>query len=151
MNGNKDIVLNIMRAQGKADALDLRERASDMDGTAIIAEENKAPIWTGEKDYSEWPIGSPVRFEGQVYTLITPHNAAHYPESIPSELPALWSVRHTKDASKAKEWVAPNGQSGLYAIDGCCIENGHVWRNKHDGNEFPPSAMPERWEDLGNV
>ena len=49
---------NIMKAQGKADALDLRSRASDLDGTAIIAEESKTPNFDPEKDYSLWPIGA---------------------------------------------------------------------------------------------
>ena len=40
---SKELVLSVMRAQGKADALDLRTRAATMDGTAIIAEEEKAP------------------------------------------------------------------------------------------------------------
>ena len=48
-----------MRAQGKADALDPRARAPELDGTAIIAEEAKVPQFDGTKDYSGWAIGSP--------------------------------------------------------------------------------------------
>ena len=36
---SQKIVLDVMRAQGTADALDLRARASELDGTALIAEE----------------------------------------------------------------------------------------------------------------
>ena len=39
---NKEFVLSIMREQGRANALDLRNRAKDMTGTAIIAEESKS-------------------------------------------------------------------------------------------------------------
>ena len=67
-----------MKAKGTADALDLRERAAGMDGTAIIAEEQKAPAFDGTKDYSAWPVGAPVQHEGQVYKLLQPHNAANY-------------------------------------------------------------------------
>ena len=55
----KDLVLSIMRSQGAADALDLRSRASDLDGTAIIAEESKTPVFDPEKDYSGWPYRGP--------------------------------------------------------------------------------------------
>lgn len=54
-----------MKAQGKADALDLRGRAAGMDGTGIIAEERKAPAFDGTKDYTGWPVGAPVTDEGQ--------------------------------------------------------------------------------------
>ena len=57
---NQELILGVMRAQGKADALDLRARAPELDGTAIIAEEAKVPQFDGTKDYSGWAIGSPV-------------------------------------------------------------------------------------------
>ena len=92
MMTNQELILGVMRAQGKADALDLRARA-----------------------------------------------------------PALWSIRHTKDPKRAKPWLAPNGTSGLYELDECATENGHVYQNGHDNNEFSPSALPERWTDLGTI
>ena len=67
MSQSKELVLSVMRAQGKADALDLRSRAKDMDGTAIIAEREKAPNWQADKDYSSWPAGAPVRDEERTY------------------------------------------------------------------------------------
>lgn len=152
---SKDVVLAAMRSLGRADALDLRTRAPEMDGTGLIAEESKIPQFDGSKDYSGWAVGSPVwelvEDERQVFTLITPHNASQYPDSRPSNTPALWSIRHTKDPKRAKAWLAPNGTSGLYELDECAVENGHIFRNLHDQNEFSPSAMPERWEDLGPV
>ena len=106
MMTNQELILGVMRAQGKADALDLRARAPELDGTAIIAEEGKVPQFDGTKDYSSWAIGSPVweevNGERQIFTLLQPHNAIHYPGSTPSNTPALWSIRHTKDPSKAK-------------------------------------------------
>ena len=38
----KNDVLNTVRKQGQADALDLRQRAPEMDGTGIIDEEECA-------------------------------------------------------------------------------------------------------------
>ena len=152
---SKDVVLAAMRSLGKADALNLRTRAPEMDGTGLIAEESKIPEFDGSKDYSEWAVGSPVwelvENERQVFTLITPHNASHYPSSKPSNTPALWSIRHTKDPKRAKAYLPPNGTSGLYEVDECAIESGHVHRNKQPQNAFSPSAMPSYWEDLGTA
>ena len=35
MMTNQELILGVMRAQGKADALDLRARAPELDGTAL--------------------------------------------------------------------------------------------------------------------
>lgn len=145
MTNNKEMILNVMREQGKADALDLRERAKDMDGTAIIAEEHKIPMFDGNKDYSKWSAGAPVcemvDGEIQVFTLLQPHNAAHYPDSTPSNTPALWSITHTKDASRAKPYLAPNGTSGMYMTDEVCTKDGKTWRSTKDDNPYPPNEV----------
>ena len=148
---NQELVLDVMRAQGKSDALDLRARAAELDGTAVIAEEAKAPAWDSGKDYSSWSVGAPVTDAGQVYKLIQPHNASHYPDTTPATLPALWSVCHTKDPNKAKPYMAPDGQSGMYMTDECCTDEGHVWRSKVDNNVWAPNGYPDGWEDLGPV
>lgn len=152
---SKELVLSIFRDKGAADALDLRRRAPQLDGTALIAEEEKIPRFDGSKDYTSWPSGAPVweevEGERQIYTLITPHNASYYPGSSPSTLPALWSIRHTKDPAKTKVWLAPSGTSGLYEVDECCTQNSHVWKNRQAGNAFSPEAMPSYWEDLGAI
>lgn len=153
----KETSLEIMRAQGKADALDLQERSPSMTGTEIIAEESKVPAFDPTKDYTKWATGSPVTDDGQVWLLIQPYNAAHHPQK-PAELRAHWGLAHTKDPLKAKPWVASYGVSGLYMIDEVCIypnEEGvdHIYRNKHDNNEYPPLTLnvEDRWEDLGEV
>lgn len=143
---NRDLILSIMRANGRADALDLRSRAPSMDGTAIIAEEHKIPLWSADKDYSGWAAGAPVRHDGQVYALLQPHNAAFYPGSHPGNSPALWSIRHTKDAKKAKPWTAPQGTSGLWMTDECCLWYGLVYRNLRNDNPYSPGDMLEWWE-----
>lgn len=137
-------MLALMKEKGKADALDLRSRAKNLDGTALIAEETKIPQFDGNKDYSSFPVGSPVweeiDGERQVFGLITPHNAAHYPGSTPSNTRALWSLKHTKDAEKAKAWVAPLGTSGLYMKDEVCKHSDKIWRSKQDNNPYEPGA-----------
>lgn len=147
----------VMYDTGKADALDLAARAPGMDGTAIIAEEQKIPAWNANADYSKEAPGIPVSDEGQVWLLLIPHRAADY-VGRPSTLRALWGLSHTKDPAKAKPWVASCGISGLYMVDECCTYptadgSVHVFRNRHDNNEYPPLTLnvEDRWEDLGEV
>lgn len=147
---------NAMFIQGKADALDLAARASELSGTALIAEEEKVPAWSKTADYSGEHVGIPVSDEGQVWTLIIPHQAADY-EGGPSSLRALWGLAHTKDPAKAKPWVASHGTSGWYMAGECCTYEHpidgllHVNRCTVDNNEYPPYTLnaEDRWEDLG--
>lgn len=144
--------LDMIRRSGKADALDLRERAPSLTGTEVIAEESKVPAFDPAKDYTSWAAGAPVADEGQVWILLIPHNAAKY-SGRPSTLRALWGLAHTADPTKAKPWVASYGTSGLYKLDEVCTYNGHIWRNLYNDNEYPPETLnaEDRWEDLGPV
>lgn len=139
-----DEILALMKEKGKADALDLRSRAKNLDGTAIIAEETKIPKFDGNKDYSSFPVGSPVweevDGERQIFGLIQPHNAANYPGNTPSNTRALWSLKHTKDAEKAKAWITPLGTSGLYMKDEVCKHSDKIWRSKQDNNPYEPGV-----------
>lgn len=146
------------KLQGKADALDLAARAPQMDGTAIIAEEDKVPVWNENTVYTSAQVGWPVQDRGQVYTILMPHTPAHNPGSRPADLRAIYSLLHTTDPSRAKPWVASYGTSGLYRLNECCTYPNadgvvHVFRNLWDNNEFPPLTMnvENRWEDLGVI
>jgi hypothetical protein len=142
---NKEVVLMAMQMQGKSAATDLRGRAADLDGTAIIAEEVKIPEFDAEKDYSAWAIGSPVRElvdgEYQVFKLLQPYNAANHPGTTPVTAPALWSICHTKDVEKAKPYMAPNGISGMYMQDEVCTKDGATWKSVNDNNAYPPNEV----------
>lgn len=148
----------VMYEEGRRQALDLISRAPELDGTAVIAEEEHIPAWNEKADYSRHPRGIPVTDEGQVWILVIPHNAASYPGVRPSGNRACWGLAHTKDPKKAKPWVASYGVSGLYVLDECCTYptadgTTHVFRNLYDNNEFPPLTLnvEGRWEDLGEV
>ena len=148
----------IMYDEGRRDALDLAGRAKDMDGTAIIAEEDHIPAWSETAVYTADHVGFPVQDDGQVYTILMPHTPAHNPGSRPENLRAIYDLKHTKDPHKAKPWMASYGISGLYMVDECCTYPDydgidHVFRNKYDNNEFPPLTLnvEDRWEDLGEV
>ena len=138
-------MIEIFRSLGKQDALILREQAHNLDGTQIIAREFSVPEFNPLKDYSNWPLGAPVADEGQVWTLLQPHNAGHY-EGRPSTLRALWSLCHTKDPYKAKPWVDAYGTSGMYMANECYKdEEGNVWRCLNDNTVHTAAAYPAGW------
>lgn len=134
----------IMYQEGRRQALELQDRAPTMTGTELIAEEGHMSAWDPAKDYSAWPAGWPVTDEGQVWTLLQPHNAAHY-TGRPSSLRALWGLAHTTDPAKAKPFVDPYGTSGLYMAGECCTENGGTYSSTRDNNPYAPSAYPAWW------
>ena len=137
---------SIFRAAGRMAALEIRETAKDLTGTEIIDRERDIPNFDPQKDYSSWPVGAPVRDEGQVWLLIQPYNAANYAGS-PSSLRALWGLAHTKNPAAAKPWVDAYGTSGMYMTDECYIDaEGVVWCCKNDNVIHPASALPSAWE-----
>lgn len=138
------IYIEAMKAKGTADALELRARAKDMDGTAIIAEEEKIPDWE-KKDYSAYPVGSPVADDGQVWTLLQPYDATVHTAQ-PKDLRAMWGLCHTKDPLKAKAWVDPYGTSGMYMVDECYTDGEKVYRCLVEQTNFDAKAMPTQWE-----
>lgn len=152
---NKEFVLDVHRNLGKADALSLANRATGMTPTQIIDEESKIPMFVWGTDYSGLPKGSPIAEEVdgeiQVFTMITPVNTAHYPGITPSKERSLYSLCHTTNPKRAKAWIAPLGTSGLYTINECCTDGGHVWQSIVSNNAYAPSAYPQNWLDLGTV
>lgn len=154
---NKELVLKIHRDMGRADALLLADRAwaESLDGTALIAEEEKVPLFKWGTDYSKCPVNTPIAEivdgERQIFTMLTPVNTAHYPGITPSTERSLFSLCHTKDPKRAKAWVPPLGISGLYEEDECCTAIGHVWRSVVGSNAYSPVDYPSNWEDLGAV
>lgn len=138
-------MIDVFRSLGRADALKLREEAHSLNGTQIIDREFSIPAFDGKKDYSEYPVGSPVTDEGQVWTLIQPHNAGNY-AGRPSTLRALWSLCHTTNPAKAKAWVDPFGTSGMYMTGECYKDaDGNVWQAKQDNLVHDAAAYPDGW------
>lgn len=141
-----NVLVDAMRSLGRADAADLRKRAQSMDGTAIIAEEGKVPAFEAGKDYSQWPVGAPVRDDGQCWTLLQPYNSAHHPGK-PATLRALWGLAHTKDPTRAKPWVEPLGTSGMYMKDECYMHtDGKPRRCLANNTVHDADAAPQLWE-----
>lgn len=150
---SKDRVLERERSRGRAAALDLAGRAvSDgLNGTALIAEQDSVPAWREDAVYTYNHIGFPIQDGDQVFKILQPHTPAHNPGFRPVDLPAIYSITHTKDPKRAKPYVAPNGTSGMYMAGDCCVENGAVWRSLNDNNVWSPSAYPSFWEEVRSV
>ena len=150
MTESKALVLELLRDLGRSEAAALRETASTLTGTEIIAQERAVPPWDAQKDYTGCPKGTPVTDEGQVWTLITPHRAADY-QGRPSTLRALWGLAHTTDPARAKPWVDPQGQSGMYMKGECYLAaDGTVKRCLQDNCVYDADAMPSYGEVLHN-
>lgn len=139
--------LEQIKGMAKDQALFLRVKSPEMTGTEIIEEEDFVPDWSNEKDYTNVIVGAPVRHEGQVYTLLQPHNASYY-TGTPATLAALWRVKHTTDPLKAKPWVKPTNTSDMYLVNECMIyTDGKTYRCQRDTTYSPEEYAPD-WESI---
>lgn len=146
---NKEFIMEVMEKVGKDEASKLKEDASSMTPTQIIEMERAIQDFDPKKDYTNSPVGTPVLDEGQVWSLIQPHNASYY-GGRPSTLRALWGLLHTKNPKKAKAWVAPLGTSGMYMQDECYLDyDGHVYKSLQNNNVYNHEQYPSYWQDLG--
>ena len=148
---SKERVLARERDRGRSAALDLASRAvaEDLNGTALIAEQDKIPAWSEKAVYGEKHIGFPVQDGNQVYKILQGHRPADNPGVRPADLPAIYSIRHTKDPAKAKPYMAPNGTSGVYEKGDCCVYDGVTYRSVFEGdNVWSPVDYPAGWEEV---
>ena len=147
---SKDRVLQRERQRGRAAALNLANRTVNdgLDGTAIIAEQDHVPAWSEDAVYTLDHVGYPVQDGDQVYTILQPHTPAHNPGFRPADLPAIYSIQHTKDPARAKPYMPPNGTSGMYMIGDCCRVDVKVFRSTVDNNVWHPNDYPAGWEEV---
>lgn len=138
---SKDRVLQRERDRGRADALSLASVANELSGTDLINNEDKIPLWSENAVYTTAHVGYPVQYDGQVFTILQPHTPAHNPGIYPVDLPAIYSIKHTTDPTKAKEYVAPNGTSGMYMLNECCTKDGQTWVSLIDNNVWLPNEV----------
>lgn len=143
---NKKFVLDHMKNIGLQSANKLQAEAPTLDGAAIISQEDYIPDFDPSKQYLNWTIGTVVKDNGQVWKLIQPYDSNTYKDK-PENMRAQWGLCHTKDPEKAKPYVEPHGQSGMYMKGECCIaEDGSVRRSKIDNNVWPTMEYPDGWE-----
>ena len=138
-----------MYAKGLADAADLQERSTSMDGTALYAEEDKIPDFTAAKaakNMLERPVGFVCRSSADhVVKLLQVYDSTTYPQE-PEELPAQWGFLWSKDPAKAREFVAMS--TSPYMTGDCCIDNGVIYRSTMDNNVWRPSEYPQGWQQV---
>ena len=146
---SKEYVLNKMREVGLNSATLFQEKAPELDGTAIIDREDDIPDFNPDlHQYLNWTKGQVVKDNGQVWQLLQPYDSTVY-KGRPENMRSQWSLCHTKDPLKAKPYVAPMGQSGMYMKDECCIAtNGKVYKSKIDNNVWEPTGYPTGWEEV---
>ena len=136
-----------LRERGAADAAALAAKSisGEADGTTLISSEDQVPTWR-QRDYSAVPVGTPYKWQGQVYKLWQQHDATSHSDWSPDQAVSLWDICHTTDPTAAKDYQAPQGSRGLYQNGECCLYGGHVWRSKIDDNALAPDAYPDGWE-----
>lgn len=152
MDNLHGLAVDAMKMKGAADAAALAAKAvsGEADGTYLIDRAAEIPTWR-QRDYSGVLVGTPYKWQGRVYKLWQPHNAAEQPDWTPDRAVSLWDLCHTANPEKATEYVPPQGSRGLWQKEECCVQDGHIWRNLEANNAYGPSELPERWEDLGEA
>ena len=141
-----------MREKGIQDARTLATQAvaGEADGTALIEQEEKIPTWR-QRDFSDVPVGTPYKWQGQVYKLWQQHDATQQPDWSPDKAVSLWDVCHTADPARAKPYAPPQGSRGLYQTGECCLWEGQVRRSKVDNNPYSPADYPDNWEAVSDL
>lgn len=140
---------DVFRDLGRSKAQAIKARVGEMDGTELIENEYAILPFDPAKDYTDAAVGTPVTDEGQVWTLLQPHNAAHYPNVRPSTNRACWELAHTTNPKRAKPWIDPLGTSGLYKLGECYkAKDGTVKRCLVEQTEYDAEAMPSHWETV---
>lgn len=138
-----------MKDAGLAQAQTLQEKAPDMTGTELYAQEGYIPEFQAAcamKNMLERTAGFVCRSTaGRVVRLIQPYDSTIYTQE-PEELPAQWGFAWSTDPAKALPFIEL--ATSPYMTGDCCTEGGHVWRSTMDNNVWPPSGYPDGWEEV---
>lgn len=97
---NKAFVLDTMRKIGRTAAESLQERAPDMSGTEIIAEESFLPAFDAARQYLNYKAGYVCQTaKGNAVKLVQPYDSKTYTGQ-PEELPAQWGFYWSTDPKR---------------------------------------------------
>ena len=143
---NKTFVLEHMRAIGLQAATTLQQQAPKLTETQIIDRETDIPEFDPAVQYLNWTAKSVVRDNNQVWSLLQPYDSTVYTDH-PENLRAQWGLCHTKNPKKAKPYVEPQGTSGMYMKDECCVQHDVAYISLIDHNVRPPDQYPAGWEE----
>lgn len=143
----KDESMNIMREQGKADALALQELSPTMTGTELNAADDRIPDFVEAvkvMNMLKRPVGFVCKSSaGRVVRLIQNYDSDIFTAE-PEELPAQYGFVWSDDPAKAKPFIAL--ATSPYMKGNCCTENDDTYRSKVDNNVHAPSAWADGWE-----
>lgn len=146
---NKEYVLDAMRRQGRQAALELQERAPELTGTELNAEDGCIPEFQAAKavyNMLQRPVGFVCRSSaGRVVRLLQSYDSDIYPQE-PEELSAQWGFAWSQDPAKAKPFLALS--TSPYMTGDCCTEGGAVYRSRIDNNVHSPGDYPAGWEQV---
>lgn len=142
---SKAFVLEKMREIGFEAATKLQKEAAALTGTEIIDRESDIPDFDASKQYLNWLAGMTVRDDGQLWQLLQPYDSTVYTDK-PANLRAQWGLCHTKNPKKAKPYIEPQGTSGMYMKDECCVQNDVVYISLIDNNVWTPENYPDGWK-----
>lgn len=116
-----------LRDRGRADAAALAARAVSgaADGAELLENQTMIPTWRA-RDYTDVPVGTPYQWEGMIYQLRQPHDAAGNDGWTPDAVPALWTA------------VSAPGETGtaenpITAARGMEYVYGRYYRDPEDG------------------
>lgn len=114
------------------------------DDTTIIDCEDLVDSWQADNDYV---VNDIRKYDGQVYRCVQAHTSQDGWE--PSQTPALWVIKHTKNKDKPKPFVQPQGAHDAYMLDEVVlIEIDGVMKlciSKVDNNAYSPADYPQNW------
>ena len=143
----------VMRQEGRRQALELQERSLNLTGTELNAEEDKIPAFSAavkQQNMLYRKAGQTDGFvckssAGRVVRLIQNYDSDVFTAE-PEELPAQWRMVWSTDPAKAKPFIASS--TSYYNKGDCCLNrSGQARRSKIDVNTFDPDVTPEFWED----
>ena len=142
---NRELVLDTLKRSGKLIAQNLQNRAPEMTGTELNAEDMYIPAFAAacaKTNMLDRPVGFICKSSaGRVVKLLQVYDSTIYTQE-PEELPAQWGFVWSDNPAHAKEFIALS--TSPYMKGNCCIENDVVYRSLIDNNTHAPSAYPAR-------
>ncbi len=148
----RDEELELIRRNGRADAMALQERSAELTGTELNAVDDRIPRFAEavkHKNMLERPAGQKDGFvcrssAGRVVRLIQAYDSDVFPQE-PEELPAQWRMVWSTDPAKAKPFLASS--TSYYNKGDCCLNKaGQPVRSTIDVNTWDPDVSPQFWE-----
>lgn len=145
----KDYVLDSLKRNGLAAAKILQEKAAEMTGTELYAEEDYIPDFKAacaKQNMLTRPIGFVCRSTaGRMVKLTQPYDSTIYTQE-PEELSAQWGFKWSTDPAKALPFIAL--ATSPYNTGECCTHTGKTWRSGQDGNVWEPGTPNVKWEEV---